>query len=336
MDQQDTTQEDAGYISGDSTITMLSTTPSPPPGMESGQSSRGSTAHGNGQHGNDHGPPRSQTGESAVVRSNTSPSSALSISRVPTFDEFMELGDHSVSTAASEASTLILPRNSSGRDSYGEGASASASIVLTGNHSPTHIGCTMRDEHSGQCICMCNGPCFVQENASLATEIANLFPKATRQELSSLSVADVVYKFLGNAHSSSAQVGNGNFGEKVNHQTADPYSRDRRGIQLLLDAHAFLSASEAHKKASTRGLPGTTPRTKEITPPEWTSGNTVTRVESEAENDMDMITEEPAGYQSDDTIIDKEMVGTESDVEMSGHSTDTYIPSSASSSDSDS
>lgn len=322
MDQKYKTRDGAGSISGDSTITMLSASPSPPPDFREPMHIDREQIHD----------PRHPSGDSAVVMSGTTPSPSPTIGRVPTFDEFMGPGPDPYSRASSEASTIILPGNSpkpAGMPSDEE-ASNSVGWAASQTHiSLHHSSCTLRDELSGQCVCMCTGPCFVQENAALAAEIANLFPEATRQQLGSLSVADVVYRFLGNAYDPS-QVGNpipvtvgesnGN-GDNVIHQCADSFYSAQRGVQMLLDADAFLSALDAWRQARIQNRPDVMPRIEEE--PQQPSG-IVNRVESGTDNDTEMNVDES----DDETIIAPE---SDEEMTMSVASTETYIPSSGSS-----
>lgn len=111
-------------------------------------------------------------------------------------------------------------------------------------------------------------------------------------------------------------------GDNVNRQSADPFYR---GVQMLLDADAFLSALDAWKQTNTQPRPGKMPRMEEETSQQ--SGGMVNQVECGTDNDTVMDAEE-----SDDETI----IAPESDVEMSGSSTETYTPSTGSSpSDSD-
>ncbi|KAK2756205.1 hypothetical protein FQN54_005613 [Arachnomyces sp. PD_36] len=372
------TVDEAGYVSGDSTITMLSTSPSPPPGMDkelpavpAGNAAQNTPGHRHVRH---------PSSDSTIILSPASGSPAPSIGRVESFDEFMgralprervsaeretanwDVGNI-VHRGVSEASTssthtLIMPQtgewapdgtgtstrllpggSSSAQPPIGEWAPDGTSRLLPVNPTPTATPqvqvthengdvCTQRNEF-GQCVCMCVPACYVQENSGLATEIANLFPGATNEELQSIRLKNVLDRYTGNEPHAQQPFAAGGATTQTN-QYVDRYSDDRYGVALLLEAHAILEARGISHN-SEQALPGVIIESIERDDPpvqpndvaDDTASNTANGMANERANGITSDIEDISDTETERPLPD-------SDVDMSdGEESDAYVPSSS-------
>jgi hypothetical protein len=332
MDGKDEDMNDSGSSSGDSTITMLSTSPSPPPGMASDPAFEGSI---HGEHNHPHGHTRSPSGDNTVAMSGICGSPASSIARVPSFEEFMDMDKechHSRegSVAASEASTIILPEVVDGilRGEEYPNQMALATPESQDLQDPNNF--VVRHEHDPRFTCMCTGTCFVQENSGLATEIATVFPDKTGVELLQLNLPVVVNRFLTKNEERFYKLESkaGPVDTKGKNQEADErFDRDREGIAMLLEAHAYLSSVEAENNTDPQPLPGIMPSIEQDTneqPSIIPNG-----VENEVDGDLEMETEGPGEHEHEQDHIDAAETDPDSDADVRSTSSNEYIPSSS-------